>query len=1265
MARLSDFKSDFESDACIQATPYVEAQRATRKRDGAQVLLRRHLRQDAADRAEREVNLTTRLAGSPNVPELVDFDTRDDPPWVALAPTEGTPLNDILASGPLELARVLDLGCELARALRDLHSHGYIHSGLCSDVVWIGRDGLRAQLVGFEMVRGIGEPDALHSSRLAATVLRYASPERTGRMGRGSDHRSDLYSTGALLYHALLGRPPFESDDPLALIHAQMARLPERPDQVRPEIPAALSRIVCRLLEKEPEARYASADVLLRDLERCRELVSSGEDSSSAKLPSESEIARLLRQIPLVGRDNELSALRTAFERARSSHFTSLLVSGAPGIGKSSLVQSIRTPVAEADGFLAAGSFDARRFDRPYSGFSQLLGSLTAQLLSQSESQLEEMRRTVLDALGTLAPALVSLAPELAHILPDVGPLPPLGPAETLNQLSLALRRFLCSVASPERPIVLILEALEWADAGSRRLLRDLVLHCPPAAPLLLLATLEDPATIEHASERRSALVRLIDTLTTGSRPARTLELLPLTDEDCEAILHQALGSSEDQVTELARILARKSRRIPLLLQSLIADACERGFVRRDGDRGWIVDAQEVEALALQEDSASLLGRHVGSLAPELLRTLTFASIAGTSFDLATLQLVAEEPREQLQKRLIGLCSEGLLIAEQARFRFAHPRILEAARDQLSASERARLHLKLGQRLMQAHTDPADPEVTFAIANHINAGASYLTDRGDRIQIGANLRAGKRALTSGAANTALGYLETCAHHFSTEDWETRQNEGIEIHLNLVEALLQLHRFEHSFEILAALEQRPLPKVRRAELEVKRIQAHILSGTSRMQLVEILRQTLRGFEIKIPRRPSLLRTRLTVLWTDVWLRRLLAQRRFRPMQTRDEEKEVLAILLLGIASSVLGAASPRYACWVTSRLLRQFRQEGYPGSPSTTLAGYAAYRRSAFGRVHGSDRIADAALEWTEIAPHPLLTPRTKFITLNFVRAWTHPRRELVAEFATIAGEFRELGDVQYEYYSRAYHTFFSAITGMPLARVAPAFARIARVARFSGRLASHFSTCFSYLIDQIPDTATLRATHTAVLACIESDVVSQHAGSWVIWAEALCMLDRYDEFWELAEFVAPWLDDRGALACFVGDFYFFRGIVACALIHRQKRRRRPLERALSRGRKKLGLWIKDGGSDFAHMALGLDAEQARARGDSGRARASYLEASALAEQVGYVHHAALLQRRLASLLEESRAPGAGDARQRAASLYRLWGATALADSLTG
>ena len=177
----------------------------------------------------------------------------------------------------------------------------------------------------------------------------------------------------------------------------------------------------------------------------------------------------------------ELERLRAAYARAASGEPTLLLVEGAAGTGKSSLLRELRAPLAETFGYLACGKFDPYRRELPYGAFSQAFASLAQQLLTESDARLESWRRELCAGLGPIAAVLVGLVPDLGFVLGEVPAVPLLESAETRARLELAVLRFLQALASTEHPLVLALDDLQWADDESRTLLRRVLLACARA----------------------------------------------------------------------------------------------------------------------------------------------------------------------------------------------------------------------------------------------------------------------------------------------------------------------------------------------------------------------------------------------------------------------------------------------------------------------------------------------------------------------------------------------------------------------------------------------------------------------------------------------------------------------------------------------------------------------------------------------------------------------------------------------------------------
>ncbi len=181
--------------------------------------------------------------------------------------------------GPPGPATALEIGIGLANCLAGLHAQGVVHNRINpSNVLW-NSDRQQLKLLDLKECSLLARVAAgTDDASWLGTDLVYAAPEQTGRVNSPVDARSDLYSSGVVLFELLAGRPPFALTDTRKLLHAHLARRPPNLDTLAPSAPRMLSLIVAKLLAKNPEERYASARGLARDLERCLAALREGDN---------------------------------------------------------------------------------------------------------------------------------------------------------------------------------------------------------------------------------------------------------------------------------------------------------------------------------------------------------------------------------------------------------------------------------------------------------------------------------------------------------------------------------------------------------------------------------------------------------------------------------------------------------------------------------------------------------------------------------------------------------------------------------------------------------------------------------------------------------------------------------------------------------------------------------------------------------------------------------------------------------------------------
>lgn len=689
-------------------------------------------------------------------------------------PTRSATLAD-LAPRTLPLDAALGRALAAARALAAVHRHGLVHRDVSASAFTLGvaEEDVRISRLWAARPLAAGvlpprEPPVRPEGELA-----FISPELTGRMNRPVDRRSDLYSLGVVLYDLFAGRLPFEAEDPLEWVHCHVARVPEPVRAHARDVPELVDRLVLRLLAKNPDDRYQSTLGLVADLERCVGDVAAGRTPGFA-LGSRDVSDRFGVPQRLYGRgaarDRLLGLLRADGACALA------LVSGPAGIGKSSLVQELREPVARARGMFAAGKLDGVAPEVPYAPFADAIGELVQQTLAEAPARLEERRAAVRAAVGAHGRLLCDLVPRAALLLDEPPPVGELPLPEAQRRLQRLVGDVLVALAG-DRPLVLFLDDLQWADTGTVRLLGDLVAR--PGAVRLLVVAAYRPEDLHPQHPLAQALPEL-----RAAAAPEEIELGPLDARALRTLLAETLRVAPEETAGLASVLLAKTGGTPYFVLQFLSTLHRRGLIALDEEsRSWRTDLAGVEAAEVTDNVVDLMTEQLRRLPGDAQALLPVAASLGDRFEPATLAAASGHDEAEVERALWDALRERLLTRRADGFRFAHDRVRQAAYELVAADARPALHVEIGRRLL-ARTGPDELDAqAFSIAGHLNVGRALITDPAERLGCAAlDLRAGRRAMAAAEPRTAARYLRAGLELLPDDAWAADPRLALDLHL---------------------------------------------------------------------------------------------------------------------------------------------------------------------------------------------------------------------------------------------------------------------------------------------------------------------------------------------------------------------------------------------------------------------------------------------------------------------------------------------------
>ena len=909
----------------------------------------------------------------------------------------GQSLQNHLKDNTITLESFFEIVIKLTDAVEKIHEKNIIHKDLNPNNIIINPETGRIAITdfGISTILLMENQNSQNMNTLEGT-LQYISPEQTGRMNRKIDYHSDFYSLGVTFYKIISGQLPFESRDDLELIHCHLAKQPVPLHELDKNIPETLSNIVMRLMEKEVQDRYQSIAGLKYDLKKCMEMLREKGVIEFFQIGKMDKSNRFQIVQKLYGREKEIEILINTFKQSIEGGVEVILVSGHSGIGKTSLVKEIHKPVIENNGYYLSGKFDQYKRNMPYYAFIRAFQELIKQLLTESQSEIDNWRNRFIESLGGNAQVIIEVIPELEAIVgkqPDVIELPPI---EAQNRFNLTFIKFINAFASIEHPLVIFLDDLQWADLPSLNLIKTMVTDSE-IGKILVIGAYRD----NEVDEAHPLVLTIKDILKTG-KALGELKLKPLEIDHVNSLLEDTLKCKEEYSMPLAKLCYKKTLGNPFFLNQLLNLLYHDDLIRFNKNTSeWEWDIDEIENTKVTDNVVDLMIGKIKKLNENTQEILKFASCIGNIFDLKTLEMVSEKEHTRVSDALWEALKEELIepmgidykfIYESSdkefAYKFVHDRIQQAAYSLMEDQIKNEVHYSIGKLMLENIPEKEQDEKLFDIVNHLNFGIQLIEKQEERDGLAElNLAAGKKAKASVAFEPAYTCFKTGMELAGEDIWERNYSLALDLFVETANIECILGKYE-------VMEQTADVALKNCKTILDKFRIYkimIIAYTIQYKLTESLKLSLyvlKQLNVNITEKAGNVDILKGLIGTKLTLGRKKIENLVQLPEMTDPYKSA-SLMILQDAVTTTYLASPNHVPLVAFEMVNLSIKYGNHLCSSTGYSTYGLILCGVIGDIETGYKFGKLAMELQEKGFNTT-TGRVLILFNSFIRHWKEP-----------------------------------------------------------------------------------------------------------------------------------------------------------------------------------------------------------------------------------------------------------------------------------
>ena len=333
------------------------------------------------------------------------------------------------------------------------------------------------------------------------------------------------------------------------------------------------------------------------------------------------------------------------------------------------------------------------------------------------------------------------MIPELERVIGPQPVAPELSGIAAQNRFNLLFQSFIAIFTTPDHPLVMFLDDLQWADSASLNLMKVLMGESDSQYLLLLGAYRDNEVFPAHP------LMLTLDALEKQSAAISTITLAPLSTTYINQLVAETLSYEANAAKPLTELVYQKTQGNPFFTTQFLKGLYEDALIEFNSEKGgWDCDLMRIEDAVLADDVVTFMASRLRRLPEGTQEVLKLAACIGNQFDLETLAIVCVSDVETVATDLWAALREGLLIpiTEAYKFfqerqddehygkdvvvgyRFLHDRVQQAAYSLIPDSDKQNTHRQIGQLLLSQSDSQTLDEMLFAIVGQLNMGLELM-----------------------------------------------------------------------------------------------------------------------------------------------------------------------------------------------------------------------------------------------------------------------------------------------------------------------------------------------------------------------------------------------------------------------------------------------------------------------------------------------------------------------------------------------------------